>query len=162
MTERLAADISRDLRARGPWPSERLLAEAADKLDGLIALLAEAETARDDYATRLKATDRAYAAAARERDEARAKAVDGGEWQWGVRTTWDDETITDGWYRDEAAARRVAAPSPARNQVIRRRVGPVEPVTDDGAEPSATDPNDVRKFCVLCRSGEHTHDGSGT
>lgn len=67
--------------------------------------------------------------------EARAKAVDGGEWQWGVRTTWDDGTITDGWYRDEAAARRVAAPSPVRNQVIRRQVGPVTPVTDDGAAP---------------------------
>jgi hypothetical protein len=52
--ERLTADISRDLRAfaQDMRVEHRntdavLLAEAADKLDGLIALLAEAETERD-------------------------------------------------------------------------------------------------------------------
>ncbi len=43
MAERLAADIAAALRATGT----RLGAEAADKLDGLISLLAQAETDRD-------------------------------------------------------------------------------------------------------------------
>lgn len=49
MSERLAFDIAADLRAPpGPWPSARLLCEAADKLDGLIELLANAERERDE------------------------------------------------------------------------------------------------------------------
>lgn len=53
MPERLAADISADLREYGKLLPARtelvyLLGEAADKLDGLIALLAQAETDRDE------------------------------------------------------------------------------------------------------------------
>lgn len=45
MSERLAHDIARDLRAQ--WPSLELLGEAADKIEGLIELLTAAELDRD-------------------------------------------------------------------------------------------------------------------
>ena len=109
---RSTAHIRDDLLKQPPnWGGHDLALEAAERLELLTELLTLAEA---------------------NRDEARAK-VDGGKWQWGVRTTWDDGTTTDGWYRDETAAYRVAAPSPDRNQVVRRRVGPVEQVTDDGS-----------------------------
>lgn len=50
MSERLAVRIAADLRAQTDLSdaTQQLLCEAADKLDGLIDLLAMAETDRDD------------------------------------------------------------------------------------------------------------------
>lgn len=53
MTERLTFDISADLRAKG----DPLSVEAADKLDGLLACLVEAEALRDEYRDRLAAAE---------------------------------------------------------------------------------------------------------
>lgn len=49
MAERPTSDITADLRRIGLVHNKPLDVEAADKLDGLIALLAEAENARDQY-----------------------------------------------------------------------------------------------------------------
>jgi hypothetical protein len=80
MSERLTADISADLRAfaQDMRAEHRntdavLLAQAADKLDGLIALLAEAETERDRLALDLQARDIAVREADRLREQVEAE-----------------------------------------------------------------------------------------
>lgn len=94
-----------------------------------------ARGAREDGAE-IERLTRELAEVTRERDEARAKAVDGGEWQWGVRPLDGRE---DQWASGEAGARDLLAScrrfGTGGFALIRRPVGPVESVTDDGGAP---------------------------
>lgn len=76
---------------------------------------------RDGETARAAAAENQLAEVTRERDEARAKAVDGGEWK------------TE--YGCEHEQHRIWRPGPPRGAKVQRRVwyGPTGPVTDDGS-----------------------------
>lgn len=110
----------------------RLNAEA--ERDQARAELAEVTRERDEARAETAAERERLAFAVTEIDRARAKALDGGEWQWGVR--WGEFGSTTEWGWTEESAREYVAQITDTDVVavvVRRRLGPVEPVTDDGS-----------------------------
>jgi len=122
------------------------LAEARDQAAWVGGQYANAKGSSDVFERTMKGAgaevvrlQAQLAEAIRERDEARAKAVDGGEWQWGVRyespdnshESWEDWTRRQ--THDYVIRYNNINSSLSKATLIRQWRGPVEVVGDDGS-----------------------------